>query len=170
MSLFIRQQPRVLCQLCRSQAFSTSYRRLFEQTPKEIPKPVAKTNANVNANANTNAKTNATTPNAVPPTPKKVGPLSPLADAPRSYGKRTEEFTPTPLSRPIGLTYPPEVGQNTGIDHRSLRQRRDDFVNWDKHLKRREYLYVRSILVSRSTIFTPGTPRHIQARDYITCM
>jgi len=64
----------------------------------------------------------------------------PLAHAPRSYGKKLKEFTPTPLGRPIGLTYPPQAGQNTGKDTRTLKQRRDDFVNYEKHLERREYL------------------------------
>lgn len=68
------------------------------------------------------------------------GPNSPLANAPRSYGKKTTEFTPTPLARPIGLNYRPEAGQNSGIDNRSLQQRRDDFVDYDKHLIRRRYL------------------------------
>ncbi|KAF2970892.1 hypothetical protein GQX73_g2674 [Xylaria multiplex] len=86
MSLFIRR-PTLLCWLCQSRAFSASYRRLVEQVAKSNPKPP------VNA------------PKVVPP--------SPLTDAPRSYGKRVEEFTPTPLSRPIGLPYPPQVGQNT---------------------------------------------------------
>ncbi|GAW22943.1 hypothetical protein ANO14919_124900 [Xylariales sp. No.14919] len=82
-----------------------------------------------------------TSSKAGPPPQKFIAP-SPLADAPRSYGKRVEEFTPTPLSRPIGLPYPPEIGQNTGIDHRTLKQRRDDFVDYDKHLERRQILYV----------------------------
>ncbi|KAI1281040.1 ATP10 protein-domain-containing protein [Xylaria sp. FL0933] len=124
MSPLITRQPRtLLCRLCQSRTFSTSYRRLAQQAAKSSPKP----------------PTNAAASKDAPPPPKFVAP-SPLADAPRSYGKRVEEFTPTPLSRPIGLPYPPEAGQNTGIDSRTLKQRRDDFVNYDKHLERREYL------------------------------
>jgi len=66
---------------------------------------------------------------------------SPLADAPRSYGKSVDEFTPKPLSRPIGLPNPPHAGENRGIDNRTWRQRRADFVDYDKHLVRREQLY-----------------------------
>ncbi|EEH07933.1 mitochondrial ATPase complex subunit ATP10 [Histoplasma capsulatum G186AR] len=50
------------------------------------------------------------------------------------------EFTPKPLSRPLGLPYPPQPGQNTGIDNRTLRQRRDDFVDYEKHIVRRKEL------------------------------
>ena len=52
------------------------------------------------------------------------------------------ELIPKPLSRPLGLPYPPEPGQNTGRDTRSWRQRRDDFASYDKHLERRENLCV----------------------------
>jgi len=72
-----------------------------------------------------------------PPPPKAPGPLD---EAPRSYGKAVSEFTPKPLSRPIGLPNPPRPGENTGIDARTWKQRRDDFVDYDKHLIRRKEL------------------------------
>ncbi|KAI1312554.1 ATP10 protein-domain-containing protein [Xylaria venustula] len=123
MSLLPQQPARLLYRLYQPRAFSTSHRRLAGQpaTPKPAPKPAAAT-----------LKDGPRPPTIIAP--------SPLADAPRSYGKRLEEFTPTPLSRPIGLPYPPQVGQNTGLDFRTLKQRRDDFVNYDKHLERRENL------------------------------
>ncbi|KAI1208822.1 ATP10 protein-domain-containing protein [Annulohypoxylon truncatum] len=126
------RRPRLLCLLCQSRAFSTSYRLLAEQGP--VPKAVAKTN-----NQSTQAKTKTTTPPSSPAPPKVIAP-SPLEDAPRGYGKRVEEFTPKPLSRPIGMHLPPKPGENTGIDNRTLKQRRDDFVNYEKHLARREVL------------------------------
>ncbi len=73
-----------------------------------------------------------------PATP--VVPEGPLADAPRSYGKAVSEFTPKPLGRPIGLPNPPRIGENAGVDQRTWRQRRDDFVDYDKHLVRRKQL------------------------------
>lgn len=64
-------------------------------------------------------------------------------EAPRSYGKRVEGgFTPKPLPRPIGMPLPPNPGENTGLDRRTLGERRKDFVDYDKHLERRKELYV----------------------------
>ncbi|RYP65288.1 hypothetical protein DL771_008357 [Monosporascus sp. 5C6A] len=126
----LARRPRLLlCLRCQWRSFSTSYRRLAQI---DAPKAAA--------SKATGATTTTTT---TPPTrpAAKVVPPSPLEHAPRSYGKRLEEFTPTPLSRPIGLPYPPEPGQNTGVDNRTLKQRRDDFVNYEKHLERREQLY-----------------------------
>ncbi|KAI0397876.1 ATP10 protein-domain-containing protein [Xylariaceae sp. FL0594] len=140
MSLVARQQSRLLCLLCQrqSRAFSTSYRQLAQKPENETAK----------TSSQRIADTAPTSGNGSPATPWQDGivagvmrkPPSPLASAPRSYGKRVEKFTPTPLSRPIGLPYPPEPGQNTGIDTRTLKQRRDDFVDYDKHLQKRKYL------------------------------
>jgi hypothetical protein len=127
MSLPMR--PRLLCLLCQYRPFSTSYRRLAEQAKKTTAataKPTLSASAAVAAAASK----------------KQIQDASPLQNAPRGYGERVENFTPVPLPRPIGMLYPPEVGQNTGVDNRSIKQRRADFVDWEKHLVRREELYV----------------------------
>ncbi|KAH9212580.1 ATP10 protein-domain-containing protein [Leptodontidium sp. 2 PMI_412] len=99
------------CLLCQWRTFSTSYRRLAEKGAPSTPAP------------------------ATPAIPE-----GPLADAPRSYGKAVSEFTPKPLGRPIGLPNPPQAGENAGVDNRSWKQRRADFVDYDKHLVRRKQL------------------------------
>ncbi|KAI6365943.1 hypothetical protein MCOR25_005180 [Pyricularia grisea] len=72
---------------------------------------------------------------------------SPFGDAPRSYGKQSDEtFKPRPLARPIGMKDPPMPGDNSGLDFRTIQQRRDDFVNYEKHLIKRKQMidqYVR---------------------------
>lgn len=75
------------------------------------------------------------------PPPPPTGDYKPPTDQPgyklRNKSDDSEEFTPTPLSRPIGMPNPPQPGDNMGRDARSLRERRDDFVNYDKHLAKR---------------------------------
>jgi len=66
------------------------------------------------------------------PSPPKV-PAAPSTNS-------DEDFTPKPLNRPLGLLTPPSPGQNTGIDLRTWKQRRDDYVNYDKHIERRRQL------------------------------
>lgn len=53
--------------------------------------------------------------------------------------------TPQPLNQPIGQSTPPQPGENTGVDTRTWRQRRDDFFDYDKHLARRRQLCVASL-------------------------
>ncbi|PGG96378.1 hypothetical protein AJ79_09618 [Helicocarpus griseus UAMH5409] len=86
---------------------------------------------------------NASTSTSPPGSPQNKPPATnkPNSTDPLAEGKNPkEEFTPKPLSRPLGLPYPPKPGQNTGIDNRTLRQRRDDFVDYDKHIDRRREL------------------------------
>ncbi|KAI1631786.1 ATP10 protein-domain-containing protein [Biscogniauxia mediterranea] len=164
MSFAIKPRLGLLCFTCQYRTYSTNtYRQLAEQAAKTnanatatptptTPKPVASTRTTpprtaptrttptkTTATATTTPTTATTTaPPDSDPSSKPVPPSSPLKDAPRSWGQRVREFTPQPLSRPIGLTYPPKPGQNTGIDLRTFRQRREDLLSREKHLKRRE--------------------------------
>ncbi len=114
------------CLVHQWRAFSISYQRLADKPPSPPPASKEVVTQTPEARKDAVAKTEAVE--------------GPLAHAPRSYGKRLDEFTPTPLSRPIGMNHPPSAGENTGIDHRTLRQRRDDFVNYEKHLQKRKLL------------------------------
>ncbi|ROW18267.1 hypothetical protein VPNG_00411 [Cytospora leucostoma] len=124
-------RPLAACLLCQWRTFSTTYPRLASSKPKKQAAEAAPGKDK--------------SPSAKPKAPEvNVEEVSeapaPLAHAPRSYGTRVEEFTPQVLSRPIGMNHPPSPGENTGIDFRTLKQRRDEFVDYDKHLKRREQL------------------------------
>lgn len=139
----IARRPSLLCLTCQWRTFSTTHSRLAEKASNNVGTAgVVATEAKAKSTATATATAKSTAPSP-PPSPETVPPPPPppLPHAPRSYGKKVTEFTPTPLSRPIGLPYPPEPGQNTGIDNRTLKQRRDDFVNYKKHLAKREQLY-----------------------------
>ncbi|KAK1826159.1 ATP10 protein-domain-containing protein [Podospora conica] len=118
----------VTCLSRQYRPFTTSYIRLAAKktpapTPPSAPKPSPPPS-----------------PLDEEATPPPEGVKGPLAHAPRYYGRPHHEFTPTPLSRPIGMPTPPQVGENRGIDTRTLKQRRDDFVDYEKHLARRKKL------------------------------
>jgi ATPase complex subunit ATP10 len=106
----------VACLVCQWRSFSTTY-RYFAEPPS---KPALPTSSTSPALLSTDA----------------------FPNAPRSYGKSVDEFTPEPLLRPIGLPNPPQPGENLGIDRRTWRQRREDFVDYDKHVAKRKMLFV----------------------------
>ena len=54
--------------------------------------------------------------------------------------ERRNTFVPEPLNRPLGQPTPPQPGENDGVDRRPWRQRRDEFLDYDRHLVRRREL------------------------------
>lgn len=120
----------VTCFICHRRPLSTSLRLLADRVHPIPPSTSASPATNPPPSVRTPRDTIA----------KEEVEEGPLAHAPRGYGKKLDDFTPMPLSRPIGMNRPPSAGENTGVDTRSLKQRRDDFVNYEKHLVRREQL------------------------------
>lgn len=69
--------------------------------------------------------------------------LSAISRIPIPRGERGEKFTPSVLSRPLGLQHRPVPGQNSPVDRRSLRERTQEFTSYEKALERRR-IYLRS--------------------------
>ncbi|KAM0276120.1 hypothetical protein ACHAQH_007094 [Verticillium albo-atrum] len=113
----------VTCSICQWQQrlLATSARRLAEKPAPLPPTPSAPAGT-------------------VPPQKPKPELPGAAIKAPRSYGARLDKFTPEPLPRPIGMPGPPHPNDNSGYDPRTIKERRDDFVNYDKHLARRRQL------------------------------
>ncbi|EGY22922.1 mitochondrial ATPase complex subunit ATP10 [Verticillium dahliae VdLs.17] len=144
----------VACSLCQWQQrlFTTSARRLAEK-----PAPLPPTPSPPSAPAGT-----------VPlqkPKPELPGAA---IKAPRSYGARLDKFTPEPLPRPIGMPGPPHPNDNSGYDPRTIKERRDDFVNYDKHLARRRQLWPAPTsatgATSSSTTASPSSRRRAPSK------
>lgn len=67
---------------------------------------------------------------------------------------RDGELVPKPLSRALGMDYPPQSGQNSGLDTRSFAQKREDFASYEKYKVRRKQLYVYSHPQSQASYLT----------------
>ncbi|TEA16464.1 Mitochondrial ATPase complex subunit ATP10 [Colletotrichum sidae] len=121
MALSLRPSRRVFsCTVCAARRhINTTRPRLAEKPQTPEPAPGAGT---------------------APAAPARPDLPASAIHAPRAYGKKIEDFVPEPLPRPIGMAHPPHPEENSGIDRRSLKERRDDFVDYDKHLIRRKEL------------------------------
>ncbi|KIX04631.1 uncharacterized protein Z518_05501 [Rhinocladiella mackenziei CBS 650.93] len=74
---------------------------------------------------------------------RNPGATSAISKIPIPRGEKGEKFTPSVLSRPLGLPHPPRPGQNSPIDTRTLQERREEFASYEKALERRR-VYLRT--------------------------
>lgn len=117
------------CIFCQTRTFSSTIRRSIN----------TKSPHRQQAQAHKPAQSQSTTSSSSTKKPSPQTPVIPRPSRPHVRA-RDGELVPSPLSRPLGLPHPPQAGQNTGIDSRTWRQRRDDYASYDKHLARREGL------------------------------
>jgi mitochondrial ATPase complex subunit ATP10 len=66
---------------------------------------------------------------------------SAISRIPIPAGERGEKFVPQPLARPLGLPHPPQPGQNSPVDRRTLSEKKADFSSYEKALERRRVLF-----------------------------
>ncbi|KAK7969225.1 ATPase assembly factor ATP10- mitochondria [Apiospora saccharicola] len=111
--MLLAPRRQLLCRLCQSRSFSASYRWLAaeQQQPADSTKKVAAA-ATTPTSGPSPKETAAAAAGKAPQLRQVVPPPSEqFAAAPRGYGKRVEEFTPVPLGRPIGMSYPRKRGR-----------------------------------------------------------
>ena len=105
------------------------------------------------------------TPKPLPYTARPDTPSTPRPDLLDPSARDSDDPIPVPLSRPIGLPVPPQRNTNTGVDGRSWRQRRADFVSYDKHIERRKKL--------AETLYRPyfrdfSAMRHFKGKTFLS--
>lgn len=147
------------CHLARRQLLARRQISSKTQAQGQIkPAPSSPRRSNTSATAKTSTPAAkpiqvAVTPSPSVKLPRQEVPQQQAAEKESSTtAKDEEDHTPKPLSRPLGFTTAPQPGENSGLDFRDWRQRRDDFFDYDKHLVRRKELYAPSPLKNKQPL------------------